>query len=160
MVCCLTICAKQQPFMLTFSKKQIASLIIVFIFTFLVFSAGAFQQKEEQKAKNLKVLPKDISHDDLDKEMRFYNNSLNVKCNYCHAPSKERPGRLDFASDSNSHKEDTRAMIRMTNDINEKYFETKVNSPQHLNVVNCYTCHRGEEMPLVLPPADTTRNKK
>ncbi len=139
------------------SKKQAASAIIVCTLTLLVFSAGAFQQQQERKAQNLKVLPKDISHEDLEKEMHFYNNALNVKCNYCHAPSKDRPGRLDFASDSNSHKEDTRAMMRMTNDLNEKYFETKANSPQHLNVVNCYTCHRGEEMPLVLPPADTAK---
>jgi hypothetical protein len=142
--------------MFKISKTQIASLVVVSLFTLLVFSAGAFQQ-EERKAKNLKVLPKDISHEDLEREMHFYNKSLNVKCNYCHAPSKERPGRLDFASDSNSHKEETREMMRMTNDINEKYFQTKPNTAQHLNTVNCYTCHRGEEMPLVLPPADSTK---
>ena len=143
----------------TLSKMQTASIITVCTFTLLVFSAGAFQQQDERKAQNLKVLPKDISHDDLEKEMHFYNNSLNVKCNYCHAPSKERPGKLDFASDSNSHKEETREMMRMTNNINEKYFEVKANLPQRLNVVNCYTCHRGEEMPLALPPADTTNRK-
>ena len=146
-------------FMSKLSKTHIASLAIVFFFLLLVLSAGAFQQKEERKAQNLKVLPKDISHDDLEKEMHFYNESLNVKCNYCHAPSKERPGKLDFASDSNSHKEETREMMRMTSNINEKYFQIKENSPQHLNVVNCYTCHRGEEMPLVLPPADTSKKR-
>lgn len=141
------------------SKTHTASLAVVFFFLLLVFSADAYQQKDERKAKNLKVLPKDISHDDLEKEMHFYNESLNVKCSYCHAPSKERPGKLDFASDSNSHKEETREMMRMTSNINEKYFQIKENSAQHLNVVNCYTCHRGEEMPLVLPPADTSKKR-
>lgn len=142
--------------MFTISKTHIVSLSVVIVFLLLVFSADAFQQKEEREATNLKVLPKGISHEDLEKEMRFYNKSLNVKCNYCHALSKDQPGRLDFASDSNGHKDETREMMRMTSSINEKYFQTPANSSQAVNVVNCYTCHRGEEMPLVLPPADST----
>lgn len=142
--------------MFKISKTHIASFSVILVFLLLVFSADAFQQKEERKATNLKVLPKDISHEDLEKEMHFYNKSLNVKCNYCHAASKDRPGKLDFASDSNAHKDETREMMRMTNNINEKYFQVHENSAQAANVVNCYTCHRGEEMPLVLPPTDST----
>lgn len=143
--------------MFKISKTHIAAFLVMLVFLCLVVSAGAFQQKDERKAENLKVLPKDISHEALEKEMHFYNQSLNVKCSYCHFPSKEEPGKLDFASDSNAHKVETREMMQLTNDINEKYFQTKANLPQHLNAVNCYTCHRGEEMPLALPPADSTK---
>lgn len=139
-----------------FSKTRLAVISLIALFA---FAATAFQQ-EERKAVNLKVLPKDISHEALEKEMRFYNQSLGVKCNYCHAPDPERQGRLNFASDSNHMKDETREMMRMTNDINEKNFQVKANSPQTTNVVNCYTCHRGEEMPLVLPPADTTHRQR
>jgi hypothetical protein len=139
-----------------FSKTRLAAISLIILFA---FASTAFQQ-EERKATNLKVLPKDISHEALEKEMRFYNQSLNVKCNYCHAPDPDRPGRLNFASDSNHMKDETREMMRMTNDINEKNFQVKANSPQTTNVVNCYTCHRGEEMPLVLPPTDSSHRPK
>lgn len=134
-------------------------LVTVVILTVCALATTAFQQ-EERKAVNVKVLPKDISHEALEKEMRFYNQSLNVKCNYCHAPDPDKPGRLNFASDSNHMKDETREMMRMTNDINEKNFQVKPNSPQTTNVVNCYTCHRGEEMPLVLPPVDTNHRQR
>jgi len=95
-------------------------------------------------------MPKDISHDDLDKQMDFFCASLNVKCNYCHADSKTHPGKLDFAADSASkHKEDARRMLELTYSINEKYFSVQRTSHMSMQVVNCYTCHRGEEFPLV-----------
>ena len=141
--------------MFAFSKTRLATVIIIAIFA---FATTAFQQ-EERKAVNLKVLPKDISHEALEKEMHFYNQSLGVKCNYCHAPDPERPGRLNFASDSNHMKDEAREMMRLTNDVNEKYFQVKANSPQATNAVNCYTCHRGEEMPIVTPPADSTHRQ-
>ncbi|MEO7313261.1 MAG: c-type cytochrome [Chitinophagaceae bacterium] len=107
-------------------------------------------QRKEQNAKNLKVLPADISHDDLGKHMDFFCASLNVKCSFCHADSKTRPGKLDFASDSASrHKQDAREMIEMTYGLNEKYFGVSRTDHMSKQVVNCYTCHRGEEMPLI-----------
>jgi len=106
-------------------------------------------QKKEQKAKNLKVLPADISHEDLDTQMDFFCASLKVKCGYCHANSLTRPGKLDFAADSASrHKEDARRMIEMTYSLNEKYFGIGKNEHMSKQAVNCYTCHRGEEAPM------------
>jgi hypothetical protein len=43
------------------------------------------KQQEAFKAKNLKVLPKNISKEDLDKVMDGFKASLGVRCNYCHA---------------------------------------------------------------------------
>ena len=106
--------------------------------------------KKDQKAKNLKVMPKDITHDDLDKQMDFFCGSLSVKCNYCHANSLTRPGKLDFAADSAArHKEEARQMIELTYSINEKYFGISRTEHMSKQVVNCYTCHRGEEFPMV-----------
>jgi hypothetical protein len=117
----------------------------------VAFSVVAQQgKKKDEKAKNLKVIiPKDISHDDLDKQMDFFANSLHVKCSFCHADSKTRPGKLDFAADSNArHKEDSRRMIQLTYDINRKYFGVQNPEVMVNQVVNCYTCHRGEEYPI------------
>jgi len=83
----------------------------------LALSAFSFQQdkpKEEPKPTNLKVLPKNISHDELISTMKEFNVALGVKCGFCHAPSKEDPKKLDFASDENHKKDIGRAMIKMT----------------------------------------------
>jgi hypothetical protein len=73
----------------------------------LALSAFSFQQekpKEEPKPTNLKVLPKNISHDELISTMKEFNVALGVKCGFCHAPSK-RILKMDFASDDNHKKE-------------------------------------------------------
>ncbi len=133
-----------------FRKKtfKATGLLILLCLTLTIFAQQI--NKKDQKAKNLKVMPKDISHDDLDKQMDFFCASLKVKCNYCHANSLTRPGKLDFAADSASrHKEDGRRMLELTYSINEKFFGVKRTDPMRMQVVNCYTCHRGEEFPMV-----------
>jgi len=107
------------------------------------------------KPKNLQVLPKNISHDDLMKVMHGFTGSLGVKCNYCHAPGAQ-PRHLDFASDAKPEKRIARKMLRMTREINKKYL-SQVNvadaKPEQKNVT-CGTCHRGHDIPavFVLPP--------
>ena len=134
----------------------VAGTIILFSFSLTIFA----QQVQKQRAKNLQVLAKDISHEELDKQMDFYCASLSVKCNYCHAPSTSRPGKLDFASDSNAgHKEDGRRMIKLTREINEKYFGARPGEPASMGAINCYTCHRGEQFPSV-PEFDSLAGHK
>ena len=97
---------------------------------------------------NLKVLPKDISHDDLEKVMHGFNNALGVRCNFCHAASAADPKKLDFASDAKPEKEQARDMMRMTMKINKKFFEAK--SPNLLDTamaISCKTCHHGNPHP-------------
>jgi cytochrome c2 len=107
---------------------------------------------QEEKAKNLKVLPKNISHEELMKNMHFYNKALGVKCDFCHAKSKDNPQKMDFASDEKEEKETTREMMRMTNKINKKFFKSgKDESGQSIMTVSCYTCHNGEAEPKKLP---------
>ena len=97
--------------------------------------------------KNLQVLPKDISNEDLHKIMDQFNQSLGVRCNYCHA-QKDTSRHLDFASDSNHVKDGARYMMRMTMQINKDYLQVK--QPligDSTLVVTCYTCHRGSPFP-------------
>ncbi len=101
---------------------------------------------EDPKPKNLKVLSKNISHDELKEIMKGFNNALGVKCNFCHEQSKVDMEKLDFVSDENKHKLIARDMMRMTMRINKKYFKHEENP-----VVSCYTCHGGNKKPRFAP---------
>lgn len=126
------------------TKNKLLALLIASSFVFLTV---AFTTQEQQRqAKNLKVLPKDISHEDLDKVMDGFKVALGVKCNFCHAQSTNDPKKLDFASDVKPEKETARMMMRMTNKINKKYFG-HVNPEGIMNQIACVTCHNGEKHP-------------
>lgn len=92
--------------------------------------------------KNLKVLSKDITEDQLKGVMYSFNEALGVKCNFCHVETND--GKLNFASDANMHKIAARDMMKMTMKINKKYF--KVTNPMEYSV-NCNTCHNGQVTP-------------
>lgn len=116
--------------------------------------AMASTMNNEGKYKNLKVLPKDITEQKLDSIMNAYTAALKVSCDFCHIPAKaplfsiaRASGELDFALD-NPMKEEARKMIRLTMDINTKYFYfDSTIRPEYLNVVGCNTCHRGNPFP-------------
>lgn len=99
--------------------------------------------------KNLKVLPKDISHDALDSIMSEFCISLGVHCNFCHARKEDTTQRgLDFASDKKPEKEIARHMYSMTANINSTFFNWKNSTrPDTIHAVICYTCHRGNHSP-------------
>lgn len=93
--------------------------------------------------KNLKVLPQSISKDSLDGLMKQYTVALGVKCTFCH----EKKGKdFDFASDANEHKEITRHMIKMTNELNANEFAPIGKEFEH--AMECATCHRGSTHPM------------
>jgi len=107
------------------------------------------------KPTNLKVLPKNISPDDLKKIMHGIAGSLGVKCGFCHAMNPQTH-KLNFASDAKPDKQIARTMMLMTRDINEK-FMSQVHDPDAMpedKHVTCGTCHRGHKMPphFVPPP--------
>lgn len=118
----------------------------------LGFALSAFMpqqetaQKQEYRAKNLKVLPKDISKDELDEVMDGFKAALGVKCGHCHAPSTIDPKKLDFASDDKIEKEIARKMMKMTAKINKKYFHREDEQGMIANI-SCMTCHNGSETP-------------
>ena len=97
---------------------------------------------------NLQVLSKDITRDQLLANMKFFSQSLGVRCTHCHVGNE---GKLDFASDAKKEKQVARAMLKMVHRINQEEFGVK----EFKDVkVTCYTCHRGALKPAtVVPPA-------
>jgi len=95
---------------------------------------------------NLKVLPKNISHQMLHKVMDDWSEALGVHCNFCHAAGDN--GKLDFDSDAKPEKQEARDMYKMTAKINQKYFEGKKDSIGIvMGDIKCQTCHRGSPHP-------------
>ena len=87
--------------------------------------------------KNLKVLTPET----LMPNMRAAEAGLGVQCGFCHVDD-----RNDRANDSKPEKVTARMMFAMVKDINSKFPDGK----EH---VTCYTCHRGQQMPVSTPPA-------
>lgn len=127
------------------------SLLITLLFGAVVVASFAFTTDEPQY-KNLKVLPKNITKQQMDSVMHHFSASLGVKCNFCHQWNAETK-TMNFASDENKHKLVARSMMKMTARINKKYFD--VSGKQNLDaklLVTCYSCHHGAEEPSVQPP--------
>jgi len=117
--------------------------------TVVMMSGFMSRQEPQHKFTNLKVLPKNISKDDLDKVMDGFKAALGVKCNFCHAPRKDDPKKLDFASDEKNHKLIARDMMRMTAKINKKYFH-RLDKEGKITNITCISCHNGKEEPQTI----------
>ena len=98
--------------------------------------------------KNLQVLPKTMSKDELKTYMKAQSKALGVECDYCH----DVP---DMASDKNDKKLIARKMIQMTNEVNDKWLKGIKDADK--NKVTCGTCHQGHELP---PKWTPTPDKK
>jgi Photosynthetic reaction centre cytochrome C subunit len=118
------------------------------LFALMIVGMAAINPPDDGP-KNLKVLPKNISHEDLDKVMDSWKTALGVHCNFCHAPSADSSSHhLDFASDAKPEKNIARHMYKMTGKINKKYFSfAKDDKGASIAVVSCVTCHRGSPHP-------------
>jgi hypothetical protein len=126
-------------------KIKVAGMLFIFV----AIGMAATRPNEDPGPKNLKVLPKNISKDDLDKVMDGFKAALGVKCNFCHAASKDSSSnKLDFASDDKPEKNVARHMMRMTAKINKKFFSfNKDEKGESKQTVFCITCHRGNPHP-------------
>lgn len=103
---------------------------------------------------NLRILPPNITHDELIATMRGFARSLGTRCNHCHVANP--PGsaeEFDYANDSKPEKRTARTMLLMTRNVNADYL-SKVNA--HGQTVTCFTCHRGHTVPQlqVVEPAE------
>ena len=127
------------------------SLLVTLGLAFLVTVSVAFTADKERRYKNLKVLPKDITKNEMDTIMKHFTVALGVKCNFCHTFNTEQKA-MDFASDANKHKEVARNMLRMTKKINKKYFEFSSYSDIATSLsISCNTCHNGKAEPSSWP---------
>lgn len=129
-------------------KKTIS--ILLGVTGFIVLTA-AFTY-DLPKFKNLKILPKNISEKAMDSVMNHYSVSLGVTCGFCHVHNQLRD-TWDMASDAKHEKLIARKMMTMANGINAKYFpsEKGTKDVQLIQTITCYTCHKGEPIPLDLP---------
>jgi hypothetical protein len=93
------------------------TFLVTLAFAGMIALSLAFTKEEEPIYKNLKILPKNISKEQLDSVMHHFTASLNVKCNFCHVRNEEAKS-WDFASDDNKHKLVAREMMKMTDKIN------------------------------------------
>ena len=100
---------------------------------------------------NLQVFPKTISKPELINAMRSFTRSLGVRCEFCHAGEGNDLSKFDFASDAKRQKKNARLMMTMTIDINTKLANVPEERPAGTMAVTCYTCHRGQQKPLIAP---------
>src|ERR1051325_4486901 len=126
--------------------------LIILGFSLMISVSLAFT-KDDPGYKNLQILPKDITKEQMDSVMHHYASSLSVRCNFCHVRN-DSTKTWDFASDANPHKNKAREMMKMTDKINDDYFDVtggKRTITTQL-MVTCYTCHHGSTDPAVKAP--------
>lgn len=129
--------------MRSFKKLKVIGVLALIFF----FGIAAVKQPKTDRFKNLQVLPKNITEDSLNKLMDLYAASLKVNCDYCHVHDKKADTMI-WHKDDKPEKEITRNMMRMTAEINEKYFHFNEDiKASEVQAVTCYTCHKGSPMP-------------
>jgi hypothetical protein len=91
----------------------------------------------EQVYKNI-IEMKGVPADQVAPAMQFIAASLGVQCETCHVQ-----GHMEL--DDKGAKRTARQMMAMTAAINKNSFNGRTQ-------VTCYTCHRGSERPVSIPP--------
>lgn len=100
--------------------------------------------------KNLKVLPKNTTPDQLRETMVGFTGSLGVRCPYCHVGEEGKPlTTFDFSSDAKPTKQIARDMVRMMGDIHKDLGKMKLSDAPRVNL-RCATCHHGHARPTTL----------
>ena len=114
---------------------------------------GAGGGAQQAPPKNLQVLPKDMPRPEVVARMRGIATSLGVRCEYCHVAVQGADGReqvQDYSLDDKDTKKTARSMMRMVNDINEKYLPEMGHPLTGLAQVSCETCHHGLAKPRTI----------
>jgi tetratricopeptide (TPR) repeat protein len=114
----------------------------------LLVVGAAFAQApaaQPEKPKNLKVLPKDWSRDQVVAVMQNFTAALGVGCNFCHVINQGQPP--DFASDDKKEKDMARAMMKVATDLNAELPKALGMDPKETTRIGCITCHRGVPEP-------------
>jgi hypothetical protein len=109
--------------------------------------------------KNLKVLPKNWTGQQVRALMQTFAESLGVMCTHCHAPDPNapppaagRPPALDYSLDDKPEKDVARKMIQMVMSINADALKG-MGDQAIPEKVSCFTCHAGAKVPLTQPAA-------
>lgn len=94
--------------------------------------------RPQAKPKNLQVLDPGTPMVVVQADMKAMARGLGVECSFCHVPGAYEKDDVDM-------KRVARRMMRMVKDMNDGYFSGRAE-------ISCYTCHRGQRMPLRHPP--------
>jgi photosynthetic reaction center cytochrome c subunit len=123
----------------------VTGTIVVSLVAVALSSGQAGQQPAPQMAeavfKNIQVL-KGIPVDEFMDTMGMFSAALSLNCIDCHVP--ESVGTWDRFADETPLKQSSRRMMLMVNAINKENF-------RGVRSVTCYTCHRGDLRPKILP---------
>jgi hypothetical protein len=137
-----------------YANKKKSIVMAVLISAIIVVKSFAVQQQEkrepEEAPKNLKVLPKNTSAEDVHKIMRTFTKSLGVRCDYCHVgtPQEGKPfPKFNFPADDKTEKNIARKMMAMVDSININFISKMGESD--FEQITCVTCHRGNIKPMV-----------
>ncbi|HVB02863.1 MAG TPA: c-type cytochrome [Chitinophagaceae bacterium] len=145
--------------MLRSTKYQVITAFALIGFLIMVsfafVQAPSGPQRNMMAPKNLKILPKNIEHEQLIHIMDEFCMSLGYKCYNCHAAAASGHG-LDFASDGKHEKITARKMMKMVIKLNKKFFNIKGSFADNFisakYEVSCYSCHHGSEHPIKIAP--------
>lgn len=137
------------------ARPLIRSLLLVSTLILLpaLLAAQGFQGAPP---KNLQVLPKSLSRGEVVARMRLMSTALGVRCEFCHVETIGPDGReqTDHASDDKETKKISREMMRMVNDINDKYLIAGMGlTLAERQRVTCETCHHGLAKPRAIQAA-------
>jgi len=118
----------------------------------LLLSLFAQNNFAKDKKSNLVHL-KGWSEKQIKARMKYFNKSLGVKCNFCHVKDKS----VDLSDDITdpkirkalSYKNLARDMMKMTDEMNEKYLSWNHGSGRPADKIDCMFCHRGSTDKLV-----------
>ncbi len=101
-----------------------------------------------ENPQNLKVLSKDITPGELRDTMKNFAISTGLRCSSCHVGEESQPlQEYDFAADEKPRKKLARAMLELTQGINNTI--SGYSTATHVQV-ECVTCHRGVPQPKML----------
>jgi hypothetical protein len=134
-----------------FRPAAIAAGIVTPVVLLLGMSAAQTKKPQKppmagQKYKNIKVL-KDLPADQVIPIMHKINDSLGVKCDFCHIVETNAAGQhVGWEKDDKPMKTVARKMIVMTQELDKK-------QPIVKGKVTCFTCHHGRAEPEGAPPA-------
>lgn len=109
---------------------------LVLVPLFVAASPSVLAQAPPSLFKDLQVLKKDITKDELKSIMKAQGKALGVDCDFCHKSP-------DMAAETNK-KKIAREMMQMVAELNRKY-------PGLMKKVTCNTCHRGKAEPEATP---------
>ena len=111
----------------------------------LAIAAPALRaQKIAWPPKNLQVLDKGITQEQLKSTMEGFTDQLGVKCTHCHILDQ-------YEKDDLEHKREARKMILLVQHMRAnkaKYFKEGVKD----ELITCGTCHRGKDEPEEFVP--------